>query len=144
MRPVTQLLWFMCLAITAAVMSDITFRAPLAADTESAAPGNQDMERRACLEAIDNPVGEQAPAKATNDERSKIINRCLAQAGEFGTAVVRACAEQDLASYEALLAYPEACAPFVVRCAKRVGQHSWGMVKICVDRDIGAEQGSEN
>ena len=144
MNPVRQLLSLMSLAIVAAALSVVAIKAPAAADSETSAAGSQDTERLACLEAITNPVGDQASVKATSDERSMIINRCVAQAGEFGTAVVRACAEKDMASYEALLAYPEACAPFVVRCAKRVGQHSWGMVRICVDKDIGREQGSED
>ena len=144
MNPVKPALWLVSLALLTAAFFVVHVKASVAADAEKAVPGIQDAERRACLEAIANPVGDQAPAKATNDERSMIINRCLAQSGEFGTALVRACAEQDLASYEALLAYPEACAPFVVRCAKRVGQHSWGMVRICVDKDIGGAQGSED
>ena len=53
--------------------------------------------------------------------------------------MTRACVEQDLSAYEALLAYPEQCAPFVVRCAKRLGQHGWGMVKLCVDQSIESE-----
>ena len=67
----------------------------------------QDMERLACLDAIANPKGHAAPTEVTSDERSLIIARCLSQTGEFGSAMARACVEQDLASYEALLAYPE-------------------------------------
>ena len=144
MNPVRSPLWLISLALMTAAISVIDVKAPVAADAVTDIVGNHDTDRLACLEAIANPVGDQAPAKTTDDERSKIINRCLAQTGEFGTAMVRACADRDLASYEALLAYPEACAPFVVRCAKRVGQHSWGMVRICVDQDIGAEQGPED
>ena len=143
MNPVRRLLRLMSLAIAAAVISVITVMASVAADTETPAAGNQDTEHLACLEAIANPVEDQAPGKATSDEQSLIISRCLAQAGEFGAAVARACVEQELASYEVLLAYPEACGVFVVRCAKRVGQHGWGMVRICVDKDIGREQGLE-
>ena len=100
----------------------------------------QDMERLACLDAIANKKGHAAPTELTSDERSLIIARCLSQTGEFGSAMARACVEQDLASYEALLAYPEECASFVVLCAKQLGQHGWGMVKICVDEDIEAER----
>ena len=142
MNAVRQLSWLACLAIVVAVISVIAVRASFAADGEAPGTGNQETERIACLEAIANPVGDQAAAKATDEERSLIINRCLAQTGEFGAAMVRACAEKDLASYEALLAYPEECAPFVVRCAKRVGQHSWGMVRICVGKDLASEGAS--
>ena len=100
----------------------------------------QDTGRLACFEAVVNPKGRGAPIEVTSDERSLIIARCLSQTGEFGSAMARACVEQELASYEALLAYPEACASVVVRCAKQLGQHGWGMVKICVDQDIEAER----
>ena len=99
-----------------------------------------DPERFACLEAIANPKGHAAPTEVTSDERSLIIARCLSQTGEFGSAMPRACVEQDLASYVAVLAYPEECASVVVRCAQQLGQHGWGMVKICVDEDIEAER----
>ena len=139
MNPLRQSLWLACLGIVAAAISFIDVKALAAADTEAPSAGSQDAERVACIEAIANPVEDQAVAKATNEERSMIINRCLAQTGEFGAAMARACAEKDLESYEAVLAYPEECAPFVVRCAKRVGQHSWGMVKICVERAVAEE-----
>ena len=83
----------------------------------------QDTERLACLEAVANPKGRGVPIEVTSDERSLIIARCLSQTGEFGSAMARACAEQGLTAYEALLAYPEECASFVVRCAKQLGQH---------------------
>ena len=144
MNPVRPPLWLISIALVTAAFFVVDLKASVIADADTAIEGNQDTERLACLEAIANAVGDQAPAKATNDERSMIINRCLAQTGEFGAAMARACAEKDLASYEALLAYPEECGPFVVRCAKQVGQHSWGMVKVCVDKAIGAQQGSED
>ena len=112
----------------------------IAADRERPAIVEQNMERHACLDAMANPKGQGAPTEATSDERSLIIARCLSQTGEFGSAMARTCVEQDLAAYETLLAYPEACASFVVHCAKRLGQHGWSMVKICVDKDIEAER----
>ena len=144
MHPVRQLRSLAGLAVIAAAISVISIKTSAAADAGTPAADSQGAERLACLEATGNPVGDQEPQTATEEERSMIINRCLAQTGEFGAAMVRACAEKDLASFEALLAYPEACAPLVVRCAKRVGQHSWGMVKICVDKDIGREPGEED
>lgn len=112
----------------------------IAAGQERSAPGRQKMERLACLDTIANPKKGGPPIEVTSDERSRIITGCLSQMGEFGSAMTRACAERDLSAYQALLAYPEACAPFVVRCARKVGQHGWGMVKICVDKDIGSER----
>lgn len=144
MIPVRQPMWGVRPALAAAVISLLSVCAPVAAGAESPAADGLDADRLACLEAIADPVEVPEPARASSDERSLIINRCLAQTGEFGAAMVRACAERDLASYEALLAYPEACAPFVVGCAKRVGQHGWGMVRICVDREIAGDQGQED
>lgn len=115
----------------------------IAADREpSARVVEQSTERLACRDAVADPKGQGAPIEVTSDERSLIIARCLSQTGEFGSAMARKCVQQDLAAYEALLAYPEACASFVVRCAKRLGQHGWGMVKICVDKDIESERPS--
>ncbi len=102
----------------------------IASDRERSTIVEQNMERHACLDAMANPKGHGAPTEVTSDERSLIIARCLSQTGEFGSAMARACAEQDLASYEALLAYPEEYASVVVRCAKQVGQHGWGMVNL--------------
>lgn len=143
MNAVKQPLWRAWLAIAAAVV--LMHVNPWAAGgAEAPSAGGGDGERLACLEAIASATADQEPVRATEDERSQIINRCLAQTGEFGAAMVRSCAEKDLASYETLLAYPEACAPFVVRCAKRLGQHSWGMVKICVDRQVAGDQEQED
>lgn len=144
MNPVRRPLWLVRLVILAAAISLIGVRGSVAAGAESRAADGHAADRLACREAVADPVEGAEAAKATTDERSMIINRCLAQTGEFGAAMVRTCAERDLASYEALLAYPEACAPFVVRCAKRVGQHGWGMVKICVDGEIAGDQGQED
>ena len=137
-------MWGVRLAMAAAAISLLSVCAPVAAGPEPPAADGLDADRFACREAIADPAEGPEPAKASSDERSLIINRCLAQTGEFGAAMVRACAERDLASYEELLAYPEACAPFVVGCARRVGQHGWGMVRICVDREIAGDQGQED
>lgn len=125
-----------CLAVVAVASCVFAMKASVASEREHATMVNQNMERLACLDAIANPTGHGAPVEATSDERSKIIAGCLSQTGEFGTIMTRMCIEQDLAAYEALLTYPEQCAPSVVRCAKQLGQHGWGMVKICVDKDI--------
>ena len=139
-NPDRHTLRLICLAVVVVASCAFAVQASIASDPERSTMVKQDMERLACLDAIANPKGHAAPAEVTSDERSLIIARCLSQTGEFGSAMARACAEQDLASYEALLAYPEECASHVVRCAKQVGQHGWGMVKICVDEDIEAKQ----
>lgn len=136
LNPDNRQLRLICLAVVAVASCVFAVKAPIASDRERPTMVNQDRERLACLDAVADPTGHGAPVEATNDERSKIIAGCLSQTGEFGTVMTRACVKQDLAAYEALLAYPEPCASFVVRCAKQLGQHGWGMVKICVDKDI--------
>ena len=139
-NPDNHHLRLICLVVVAVASCVFVVKAPAASDQEPTATVNQDMERLACLDAIANPTGRGAPVEVTSDERSKIIAGCLSQMGEFGTAMTRACVEQDLAAYEALLAYPEPCASLVVRCAKQLGQHGWGTVKICVDKGIESER----
>ena len=129
MNPDRHTLQLICLSVVAVASCVFAVQVSIASDPE----------RLACLEAIANPKGHAAPTEAS-DERSLIITRCLSQTGEFGSAMARACVEQDLASYVAVLAYPEECASVVVRCAKQLGQHGWGMVKICVDENIEAER----
>ena len=63
MNPVRQLLSLMSLAIVAAALSVVAIKAPAAADSETSAAGSQDTERLACLEAIANPVGDQASGR---------------------------------------------------------------------------------
>ena len=139
MNPTRHTFRLTCLAVVAVASCVFAVKGSLASERERPAMVQQDVERLACLDAMANPQGHGAPVEATSDERSKIIAGCLSQTGEFGTAMTRACVEQDLSAYEALLAYPEQCAPFVVRCAKRLGQHGWGMVKLCVDQSIESE-----
>ena len=140
MNPDRHTLRLICLAVLAVAICVFAVQASIVSDRGRFTMVKQDMERFACLDAIANLEGHGAPMEVTSDERSLIIARCLSQTGEFGSAMARACVEQELASYEALLAYPEECASVVVGCAKQLGQHGWGMVKICVDQDIEAER----
>ena len=142
MNPDSYTWRLICLAAVATCWASCGFgpKPSIAVDRERSTVVEQTTERLACLDEVANPQGQSAPIEVTSDERSLIIARCLSQTGEFGSAMTRRCVEQDLAAYEALLAYPETCASFVVHCAKRLGQHGWGMVKICVDKDIEAEQ----
>ena len=140
MNPDRHKFRLICIAAVAVASCVFAVNLSMASDRDPSTMVVQDMERRACLDAIADPKGHGAPIEVTSEERSLIIARCLSQTGEFGSAMARVCVQQDLASYEALLAYPEACGSVVVRCAKQLGQHGWGMVKICVDKDIEAER----
>ena len=142
MNPDRQTWRLLCLAVMAACWATCVFvpEPSIASEREPSTTVEQNTERLACLDAVADPKGQGAPIEVTSEERSLIIARCLSQTGEFGSAMARKCVQHDLAAYEALLAYPEACASFVVPCAKRLGQHGWGMVKICVDKGIEAER----
>lgn len=73
-------------------------------------------------------------------EREDIIARCRAQMGEYGSAMVKACADQDIEALNALAGYPEQAKPFIARCLRQMSEYGWSMVKACADQDIGAEK----
>ena len=79
-------------------------------------------------------------ANVSRDERKVVIARCRTQMGEYGSAMVKACVDQDMAAYEALQAYPDDHAPFIERCVRHMGEYGWSMVKACADQDIEAER----
>lgn len=73
-------------------------------------------------------------------EREDIIARCRAQMGEYGSAMVKACADQDIEALNALAGYPEKAKPFIARCHRQMSEYGWSMVKACADQDIEAEK----
>ncbi len=71
---------------------------------------------------------------------ASIIARCRESTGEYGAAVVQACADGDISAVAALAKYPAGTEPIIRRC-KRIGaQHGWAVVRACVDQDIKAEK----
>ena len=60
--------------------------------------------------------------------------------GEYGSAMVKACVDQDMAAHSALQTYPSEHAPIIERCIKMMGTYGWNMVKACTDQDIEAER----
>ena len=73
-------------------------------------------------------------------EREEIISRCRTQMGEYGSAMVKACADQDTEALNALASYPEKAKPFIARCNRQMSEYGWAMVKACTDQDIEAEK----
>jgi hypothetical protein len=73
-------------------------------------------------------------------EREDIIARWRAQMGEYGSAMVKACANQDIEALNALPSYPEKAKPFIARCHRQMSDYGWSMVKACADQDIEAEK----
>ena len=60
--------------------------------------------------------------------------------GEHGSAMVKYCAEKDIAAYRALQRYAEELRPFIERCTREMGPYGWSMIKYCADKDIDAER----
>ena len=73
-------------------------------------------------------------------ERNRIISRCREEMGDYGSAMVKACADQDIEAYQALGRYPVELRSFVDRCEREMGRYGWSMVKACADQDIDAER----
>ena len=105
-----------------------------------------DAERLACYDLLAkeaSPQEDHEQAAAQIDEaaeRERIIERCREDMGEYGSAMVKFCAEEDLAAYKALRRYPAEHNSFVERCMREMGNYGWNMAKFCADEDIGAEQ----
>lgn len=123
----------------------------------AAAQGNKDAEKLKKELAEFMTHGERARARelsreylagmephestdVSRDERKAVIARCRAQMDEYGSAMVKACVDQDMAAYQALQAYPDNHTPFIERCVRHMGQYGWSMVKACTDQDLEAER----
>ena len=131
------------LALTVAVMVP-GLGTVSALDWERCGTIKQDMERLACYDALMAKMKNRASSDVSRDERSAVISRCRTQMGEYGSAMVKACVDQDMAAYETLRSYPDEHAPFIERCAKQMGEYGWSMVKACTDQDIKAERALAN
>ena len=73
-------------------------------------------------------------------EKETIISRCRTQMGGYGSAMVKACVDQDITAYEEVADYPDSLTEFIYRCKKQMGDYGWAMVKACADQDSAAER----
>lgn len=115
-------------------------------DLASCANVEDDAKRLACYDLLAKESLFQEDREPTAEprdesaEREKIIERCRKEMGEYGSAMVKYCAEEDIAAYRALQRYPVEHSPFVERCIGEMGPYGWSMVKYCADEDIEAER----
>ena len=117
-----------------------------ASDLASCAQVKDDAERLACYDLFAKELLPQEAREPTPDasdeaaEREKIISRCREKMSEYGSAMVKYCAEEDIAAYRVLKSYPTELHPFIERCIGEMGRYGWSMVKYCADEDIDAER----
>lgn len=71
--------------------------------------------------------------------KEEIISRCRSQMSEYGSAMVKACVDQDIQAANALSKYPSKARPIIARCHEQMIEYGWAMVKACADQDIKAE-----
>lgn len=82
-------------------------------------------------------------AFADSDIKSEIIDRCRKDMGEYGSALVKACVDQDIEAAIALSKVPKKYEPILTRCLREMRQYGFAIVKACVDQDIEAEKALE-
>ncbi len=82
--------------------------------------------------------------QAGDDVKQEIIDRCRATMSEYGAAMVKACADQDIEALVALNQYPESHQPLIRRCYGQMAEYGYAMVKACVDQDLEAEAALSN
>ena len=100
-----------------------------------------DSERLACYDSIAvESAGRHILSNDWNMEKEIIISRCRTQMGGYGSAMVKACVDQDITAYEEVADYPDSLTAFIARCKKQMGDYGWAMVKACADQDIAAER----
>lgn len=102
---------------------------------------------RAATEEVDKSTGsiwgkdaELEEAVAQKKVLAVVMQRCRREMQAYGSAMVKACVDQDMAAHRALLNYPPEYLSIQARCTGAMVQYGWAMVKACVDQDVEAER----
>jgi len=77
--------------------------------------------------------GAFSAVAAEKDPTQEIVARCQEQMGQYGAAMVKACADQDIEAVNALSKYPDQDREMIARCFRTMKQYGWAMVKACAD-----------
>ena len=88
------------------------------------------------------PHSSHAINAVTPELKEGILERCRSQMQEYGSSIVKACADQDLEAAKALTMYPrdESTTEIVSRCEDAMSNHGWNLVKACADQDLEAKK----
>jgi hypothetical protein len=73
------------------------------------------------------------------DLKKEIIDRCRADMGEYGAAMVKACVDQDIEALGKISDQIEAHQDIVARCMSSMREYGYSMVAACAEQDIDAE-----
>ena len=117
-----------------------------AADLNRCAAIADDGRRLACYDDLARRTAPDSPSVqgGQGNIQDKIIKRCRREMTSYGSAMVKACADQDIGAYQALQGYPAKYSEMVDRCTREMDTYGWSMVKACADQDIEAERALGN
>lgn len=113
-----------------------------ATDLNQCATIDDDGRRLACYDNMAGRIAPNTPSAQDSHEttQDEIFERCRREMTSYGSAMVKACIDQDIDAYQALQDYPTGLFDMVDRCKREMGTYGWSMVKACADQDIDAYQ----
>ena len=98
------------------------------------------MDMRGIITLVGVAAFFSTPTYADTDVKKEIIDRCKVQMGSYGSAMVKACVDQDLSAVAEINRIPDEYKSTVARCMKQMRQYAFAMVKACADQDIEADK----
>lgn len=97
------------------------------------------------VEATPTVVKEQKRSTGIPEHiKTDIIERCKTDANQYGSALVKACVDQDIKAYKALQKYDTQHSATIKRCKVDGLDFGWFVVKACIDQDIKAQRALDN